>query len=89
MRSAARTTTALLRSVRTGTQRRQKAMPLIGVLGSTSRRAPAFIAAFLEGLAKTRYVEGQNAAIEYRLAEGRYDRLPSLASPTSSAATST
>jgi putative tryptophan/tyrosine transport system substrate-binding protein len=56
----------------------QKAMPVIGVLGSTSRGA-AFVAPFLEGLAKTGYVEGQNAAIEYRWAEGRYDRLPSLA----------
>ena len=56
----------------------QKAMPVIGLLGSTSRGAP-FVAAFLEGLAETGYVEGQNAAIEYRWAEGRYDRLPALA----------
>jgi putative ABC transport system substrate-binding protein len=56
----------------------QKTMPVIGFLGSTSRGGP-FIAAFLEGLAETGYVEGQNAAIEYRWAEGRYDRLPALA----------
>ena len=56
----------------------QKTMPVIGCLGSTSRGAP-FVAAFLEGLAETGYVEGQNAAIEYRWAEGRYDRLPALA----------
>jgi putative tryptophan/tyrosine transport system substrate-binding protein len=56
----------------------QKAVPVIGLLGSTSRGAP-FVAAFLEGLAETGYVEGQNAAIEYRWAEGRYDRLPALA----------
>ena len=56
----------------------QKTMPVIGFLGSTSRGAP-FVAAFLEGLAETGYVEGQNAAIEYRWAEGRYDRLPALA----------
>jgi putative tryptophan/tyrosine transport system substrate-binding protein len=56
----------------------QKAMPVIGFLGSTQRGAP-FVAAFLEGLAETGYVEGQNAAIEYRWAEGRYDRLPALA----------
>ena len=56
----------------------QKTMPVIGLLGSTSHGAP-FVAAFLEGLAETGYVEGQNAAIEYRWAEGRYDRLPALA----------
>jgi putative ABC transport system substrate-binding protein len=56
----------------------QKVMPVIGFLGSTSRDAP-LVAAFLEGLAETGYVEGQNAAIEYRWAEGRYDRLPALA----------
>jgi putative ABC transport system substrate-binding protein len=56
----------------------QKAMPVIGLLGSTSRGAP-FVAAFLQGLAETGYVEGQNAAIEYRWAEGRYDLLPALA----------
>jgi putative ABC transport system substrate-binding protein len=56
----------------------QKTMPVIGFLGSTSRGA-TFVAAFLEGLAETGYVEGQNAAIEYRWAEGRYDRLPALA----------
>jgi GNAT superfamily N-acetyltransferase len=56
----------------------QKTMPVIGFLGSTSRGAP-FVAAFLEGLAETGYVEGQNAAIEYRWAEGSYDRLPALA----------
>jgi len=53
-------------------------MPVIGLLGSTSHGAP-FVAAFLEGLAETGYVEGQNAAIEYRWAEGRYDRLTALA----------
>ena len=51
---------------------------MIGFLGSTSRGAP-FVADFLEGLAETGYVAGQNAAIEYRWAEGRYDRLPALA----------
>jgi putative ABC transport system substrate-binding protein len=58
----------------------QKAMPVVGYLnsGSPGSTAPG-VAAFREGLSETGYVEGQNAAIEYRWAEGRYDRLPALA----------
>jgi putative ABC transport system substrate-binding protein len=58
----------------------QKALPVIGYLhyGSPGPFAP-FIAAFHQGLSETGYVEGQNVAIEYRWAEGRYNQLPALA----------
>ena len=60
----------------------QKAMPVIGFLGSTSPgglSAPPLLAAFLQGLSEIGYVEGQNVTIEWRWAEGHYDRLPALA----------
>jgi len=59
----------------------QKAMPVIGVLnsGSPGPSSALFMVAFSQGLSEAGYVEGQNLAIEYRWAEGHYDRLPALA----------
>ena len=57
----------------------QSAMPVIGFLdvASAAERAD-YMRGFVRGLAETGYIEGQNVAIEYRWAEGRYDRLPQL-----------
>jgi putative ABC transport system substrate-binding protein len=58
----------------------QKAMPVIGWLDSASAGFRALqMAAYYQGLSETGYAEGKNLAIEYRWAEGHYDRLPTLA----------
>ena len=58
----------------------QPAMPVIGFLHSTSAGPNArTVAAFREGLKSVGYVESENVVIEFRWAEGHYDRLPALA----------
>src|SRR5262245_35198993 len=52
-------------------------MPVVGILGSVSAAPYArFIEAIKQGLREAGYVEGRNVAIEYRWADGQYDRLP-------------
>jgi putative tryptophan/tyrosine transport system substrate-binding protein len=57
----------------------QSAMPVVGFLSSRSPgESSSVIAAFRQGLGQTGYFEGKNVSIEYRWAEGQYDRLPAL-----------
>src|SRR6516225_2061494 len=63
-----------------GARAQQPAVPVIGVLGSSSGQsyAPLFVA-FLQGLKASGFVEGQNVVIEQRWANDQYDRLPAMA----------
>jgi putative ABC transport system substrate-binding protein len=54
-------------------------LPVLGFLSSVAPGTSPLMGAFHQGLGETGFVEGRNVAIEYRWAEGRYDRLPSLA----------
>ena len=58
----------------------QPAMPVIGFLsGSSPQERVAMMGGFRRGLGEAGYSEGQNVAIEFRGAQGQYDRLPALA----------
>jgi ABC-type uncharacterized transport system substrate-binding protein len=58
----------------------QKVMTVIGFLnGSSATAYTAYVEAFVRGLAETGYTVGENVAIEYRWAEGHYDRIPDMA----------
>jgi putative tryptophan/tyrosine transport system substrate-binding protein len=60
--------------------RAQEPRKVIGFLGSTSSDTyPSAVAAFVQGLKDTGFIEGKNISIEWRWAEGQYNRLPSLA----------
>jgi putative ABC transport system substrate-binding protein len=60
--------------------RAQQERPVIGFLSSTAEASVSpQVSAFRRGLSEAGFVEGQNVTIEYRWAEGQYDRLPAMA----------
>ena len=62
------------------TRARAQGLPVIGYLGSESpERYASRLAAFREGLADAGHAEGRTVAVEYRWADGQYNRLPALA----------
>jgi putative tryptophan/tyrosine transport system substrate-binding protein len=59
---------------------RAQAMPVIGWLSARSSESEGFmLGAFRQGLKDSGYIEGRNLAVEYRWADGQYERLPALA----------
>jgi hypothetical protein len=58
----------------------QPTMPLVGLMSARSPRDSIhLVAAFRQGMSEGGFVEGRNVAVEYRWANGEYDRLPALA----------
>ena len=74
--------TSVVRRQRGRSQRTRSrpATPVIGFLSSRSPGKASVVAAFRQGLRETGFIEGQNLGIAFRWAEGRYDKLPALAS---------
>ena len=56
----------------------QPAVPVVGFLSQESAAAADYVRAFQKGLAEIGYVEGRDVKVEYRWADGHYDRLPEL-----------
>ena len=76
LRSSAAQRHRLLRARRL----RPRSMPVIGFLSGTPSAPFAYlVAAYRQGLREMGYVEGRNLVIEFRWAEGHYDRLPEMA----------
>src|SRR5580704_6540992 len=61
-----------------GARAQQPSMPVIGFVNSASPGGYPPLSAFLNGLGEGGFVEGRDVAIEYRWAEGHYERLPAL-----------
>jgi putative tryptophan/tyrosine transport system substrate-binding protein len=59
--------------------RAQRQLPVIGYLAGARAEGSVAAGAFVEGLREAGFIDGQNVRIEYRSADGRYDRLPALA----------
>jgi len=72
-------TAVLLTAVSLAQAQQPRKVPRIGLLSTFSPRSDYRIDAFLQGLHELGYIEGQNISLEYRWAEGRYERLPDLA----------
>jgi putative ABC transport system substrate-binding protein len=56
----------------------QSAAPVVGLLASGLEAQSQHLIGFSKGLSETGFVEGRNVGIQYRFAEGHYDRLPAM-----------